>query len=78
LVLLVTLRDPTIQAMARQEVDDSAALYGRAVAGRLLEERQITLEQLQRQGVLTLDVPADELSIAVVNRYLELKARQLI
>jgi uncharacterized protein (DUF58 family) len=48
------------------------------VAGRLLEERQITLEQLQRQGVLTLDVPADELSIAVVNRYLELKARQLI
>jgi uncharacterized protein (DUF58 family) len=26
LVLLVTLRDPTIQAMARQEVDDSAAL----------------------------------------------------
>lgn len=78
LVLLVTLRDPTVQAMARQEVADSADLYQRTVAERLLEERQMTLEQLQRQGVLTLDVPADELSIAVINRYLELKARELI
>lgn len=78
LVLLVTLRDPTVQAMARQEVDDSAALYRRTVAERLLEERQMTLEQLQRQGVLTLDVPADVLSIAVINRYLELKAKELI
>jgi uncharacterized protein (DUF58 family) len=78
LVLLVTLRDPTVQAMARQEVEDSSALYGRTVAERLLEERQMTLEQLQRQGVLTLDVSADELSVAVINRYLELKARELI
>jgi uncharacterized protein (DUF58 family) len=78
LVLLVTLRDPTVQAMARQEVQDSVGLYGRTVAERLLEERRVTLEQLQRQGVLTLDVPADELSIAVINRYLELKAREMI
>lgn len=78
LVLLVTLRDPTVQAMARQEVEDSATLYRRTVAERLLEERQMTLEQLQRQGVLTLDVPADELSIAVINRYLELKAHAML
>jgi uncharacterized protein (DUF58 family) len=78
LVLLVTLRDPTVQAMARQAVGDSTALYRRTVAERLLEERQRTLEQLQRQGILTLDVSADELSIAVINRYLELKAREMI
>lgn len=78
LVLFVTLRDPTVQAMSRQAVEDSATLYQRTVAERLLEERQMTLEQLQRQGVLTLDVPADELSIAVINRYLDLKAREMI
>ncbi len=78
LVVLVTLRDPTVQALARQPVDDSAALYSRTVAERLLEERRVVLEQLQRRGILTLDVPADELSISVINRYLEIKARQLI
>ena len=78
LVLLVTLRDPTVQALARQGVQDSATLYARTVAERLLEERRTVLEQLARQGVQTLDVPADELSISVINRYLELKARSMI
>jgi len=33
---------------------------------------------LQRQGVMTLDVAANQLSIAVINRYLELKAKTLL
>ena len=41
-------------------------------------ERRIVLEQIQRQGILTLDVPADELSVSVINRYLEIKAREMI
>jgi hypothetical protein len=36
------------------------------------------LDTLQRSGVLTLDVPADQLSVAVINRYLELKGRGAI
>ena len=42
----------------------------------LLEQRRTVLERLERKGVLTLDVPANELSIAVINRYLELKLRR--
>ena len=78
LVLLVTLRDPTVQQLADQPVQDSAALYARTVAGRLLTERQVVIEQLQRQGIHTLDVSADELSLAVIDRYLELKTRAMI
>jgi uncharacterized protein (DUF58 family) len=78
LPLLVTMRDPTVQRLARQPVVDSASLYQRTVAEQLLDERRTVLEQLQRQGVLTLDAPANELSLAVVNRYLELKARTQI
>ena len=75
LPLLVTIGDPTVQRLARQPIVDSASLYQRTVAGELLEERALVLEKLNRVGVHTLDVPADELSIAVINRYLELKAR---
>lgn len=78
LVLLVTMRDPTVQGLVDAPVRDSAGLYARTVAERLLDERQAMLEALQRRGVLTLDVPADELSIAVINRYLEIKARSLL
>ncbi|MEZ4710005.1 MAG: DUF58 domain-containing protein [Caldilineaceae bacterium] len=78
LALLVTLRDPTVQRLATHAVADSQSLYQRAVAEQLLDERALTLERLRRLGVETLDVAADELSISVINRYLELKARTMI
>lgn len=78
LPLLVTMRDPTVQRMADQVVADSPSLYQRTVAEQLLDDRRLTIERLTQHGILTLDVPADELSIAVVNRYLELKARNQI
>ncbi len=78
LPLLITISDPTIHAMARQPITDSASLYQRTVAEQLLQERRLTLDRLRRAGVLTLDVPADQLSVAVIDRYLALKARELI
>jgi uncharacterized protein (DUF58 family) len=73
LPLLVTLGDPTVQRLARQAITDSASLYQRTAAEQLLDERQLTLDRLRRRGVQTLDVPADELSVAVINRYLAIK-----
>jgi uncharacterized protein (DUF58 family) len=78
LCLLVTVGDPTVQKLARQPIHDSASLYERTVAEEMLTERDLVLQRLRQAGVLTLDVPADELSIGVINRYLEIKARQMI
>ncbi|MBI1297158.1 DUF58 domain-containing protein [bacterium] len=78
LPLLVTMRDPTVEALARRPVEDTIALYRRTVAETLLAERELVLEQLRNGGVLTLDVPADELSLSLINRYLEIKAREMI
>jgi len=33
------------------------------------------LEALRSRGALTIDVPADKLTLSVVNKYLEIKAR---
>ncbi|NOX61060.1 MAG: DUF58 domain-containing protein [Chloroflexi bacterium] len=78
LPLLITIGDPSIHRLARQPITDSATLYQRTVAEQLLDERKLILERLQRLGVLTLDVPADKLSVAVIDKYLELKSRALI
>jgi uncharacterized protein (DUF58 family) len=76
LLLVVTISDPDVHAAAEQRPRDSAGVFQRAAAEQLLAERQVTLDQLRRQGCLTLDVPANKLSITVINRYLELKGRQ--
>jgi uncharacterized protein (DUF58 family) len=78
LPLCVTLSDPATKSWAELVPDASRELYGKVVAGRLLEERATLLDQLHRAGVLTVDVPADQLTPATINRYLELKERALL
>jgi len=78
LPLVVTISDPDVVQAAGQIPDSSLSAYQRQAARDLLAERRVTLDRLRRQGVLTLDVPANQLSIAVINRYLELKARTIL
>jgi uncharacterized protein (DUF58 family) len=75
LPLCVTISDPNITRFVGQPARDSQAVYTRAVAEMLLDERQVVLDTLNRSGVLTLDVPADKLTVSVINKYLELKDR---
>lgn len=78
LPLVVTISDPDVVQAAQQQPADSHTAYQRMAAAQLLDQRQITLDHLRQQGVLTLDVPANQLSIAVINRYLELKAKTML
>ena len=78
LPLVVTISDPDVHALAHQRPVDSLRVYQRAAAMQLLDERRIVLDTLRQRGILTLDVPANQLSTAVINRYLELKGRTLL
>jgi uncharacterized protein (DUF58 family) len=75
LPLCVVISDPDVTRLAARPPESSDTLYQRAVAEMLLDERQVVLDTLHRSGVLTLDVPADKLNVALINRYLELKGR---
>ncbi len=78
LPLCVVISDPNIAHLAAQPPRDSDAVYQRAVAEMLVDERQVVLDTLNRSGVLTIDVPADKLTVSVINKYLELKGRGAI
>lgn len=75
LPLVVTISDPDVHAASKYVPIDSLSVYERASARQILDERRVVLDTLHRRGVLTLDVPANQLSTAVINRYLELKGR---
>ena len=78
LVVCVTLTDSGIVELADQKTTNSKSVYQKAIAERLLQEKHATLEILRRQGVITIDVPAHQLTMSVVNKYLELKAKSKI
>jgi uncharacterized protein (DUF58 family) len=78
LPLVITVRDPALEDTARARPVDGPSTYARAVATRLVADREQTLELLRRSGVETLDADARTLSPRLVNRYLELKRRSLL
>lgn len=74
LVLCVAFGDYELQELIRQWPDRDEDLYRQAVAASMVEDRQRALAALARRGVLTLDATPTNLSVAVVNRYLQIKA----
>ena len=75
LPMAVTMADSEVLAMSHRQPTDAQQMYEKVIAQNLLDDRAAALENLQRRGALTIDVPADKLTPAVVNKYLELKAR---
>jgi uncharacterized protein (DUF58 family) len=75
LPLLVIISDPDVVDASQMQPNDSLGVYQRAAASQLLDERRVVLDSLRQRGVLTLDVPANQLSMSVINRYLELKGK---
>ncbi len=78
LPLCVTLRDPQVDYIAHTPTQEVTATYARAVALDLLAQRQVAFAQLKQKGVLVLDAPANQISEQLVDRYLQLKARNLL
>jgi uncharacterized protein (DUF58 family) len=77
LVLCCLLADPELAEVAARVPDSSVALYERVVAREVRDARAKALATLRRRGVHTIDVPSDRLTVATIQRYIELKKRFL-
>lgn len=75
LPLLITQRSREIERLSRRDAASEAEVFESAVAESLLADKAGALRMLQARGVLVLDVHPEELTVASVNRYLEIKAR---
>ncbi|MEB3181029.1 MAG: DUF58 domain-containing protein, partial [Nostocaceae cyanobacterium] len=71
----VTLRDPQVDTLALAFSEEVTGAYTRAVALDLIAQRQLAFAKLKQKGVLVLDAPANHISNQLVDRYLQLKAK---
>jgi uncharacterized protein (DUF58 family) len=75
LPLLVILRDIEIDELVEGTNDDP---YVRGAAAELSSFRDRLVRDLKRHGALVLDVSPGQLTPALIDRYLEIKARHLL
>jgi uncharacterized protein (DUF58 family) len=77
-VIVVAIRNDELLAATRPTASTPLAIYTSAAAEELVQEREEALVRMRRAGVTVLDVSAPHMATAVVNRYLDIKARGLI
>ena len=77
LVLCCLLADPQLGETASRRPRSTQELFEKIVAEDVRDARQRALAVLRQRGVHTIDVPADRLTVATLQRYLELKRRFL-
>jgi uncharacterized protein (DUF58 family) len=77
-IVVVAIRNEALLAAAEAGAKSSNEVYLAAAAEELVQEREEALARMRRAGVTVLDVAAPQMATAVVNRYLEIKARGLL
>lgn len=78
LPLLITIRDPGLRQFVELPLRNSETVHQKAQAIETVQRRQVALTKLKHAGVGVLDHTPEELSVSLVNRYLQIKQRGLL
>jgi uncharacterized protein (DUF58 family) len=78
LVIFAALQTPLLFAQTRAPIGNRLDAARQVVAYRLLREREETLHALRRGSINVLDVEPSELTLPLINRYLELRSRNVV
>ena len=77
-LVVVAIENESLIAASRPASVGATALFKSAAAEELVREREEALARMRSAGIAVLDVPPSQMATAVVNRYLEIKARGLL
>lgn len=77
-VLFAALQTPLLRQFTRAPVGSMVDGARQAVAFRLLREREVALQSLRHSGVHVVDVEPNELTIPLINQFIELRQGNLL
>jgi uncharacterized protein (DUF58 family) len=78
LVLFVAIQQTDLTLIAASRPATTEGMFERAAAQELVERRELLLAKLRQQGALTLETTPQQMTAALLNRYLEVKEKALI
>lgn len=74
LVMCISLIDSSLVSRARKVPSDSLEVYEKGVARGVLRSRRKAISILRNRGVMVVSVPPEALTVATINKYLEIKS----
>ena len=75
---VVIFRNTELDELLTLPDRDTVDVYVKTITGKLMHEKRLIAKELESHGVLTILTRPQDLSVNVLNKYLEIKARALI
>jgi uncharacterized protein (DUF58 family) len=78
LPLVVTMSDTEVIDLADSMPTTEHELYRKGVAAEMIDRRERVLARLTSAGVMVLDAAPDKISVSVLERYMDIKTRNIL
>jgi len=78
LLLVVFFENTELSQLIKKPVTDVESIYIKTIAEKFAIEKRLIVKELNKYGIFSILSPPQSITINTVNKYLELKARQLI
>lgn len=78
LLVVIFFENNELTQIANKTVSSTEEIYNQTIAEKFTYEKKIILKQLQKNGIQVIYTSPENLTINSINKYLEIKARQLL
>ncbi len=78
LLVVIFFENTELKELIDNPAEDLKQIYYKAVAERFSYEKKLIVKELQKHGIQSILTTPEKLTINTINKYLELKARNLI
>lgn len=78
LVAVVIFKNTELDELLSLPDRDTMDVYVKTITSKLIYEKQLIAKELESHGILTILTRPQDLSVSVLNKYLEIKARALL
>ena len=78
LLLVVFFENTSLGQLTKSDAKDIEGLYVKTIAEKFAYEKRLIVKELQQHGIATILTAPQQLTVNIVNKYLEIKARQAI
>jgi len=77
-LLVVFFENTELQALEEQKVTDLEGVYLQTVAKKFALEKRLIVKELNKYGIMSMLTAPQHLTVNTINKYMEIKARQMI
>lgn len=78
LLVVVFFRNTEVDVVMEEETSSIEGIYHKAIAAQMIREKELIHEKLHQAGILSLYTTPENLSVDVLNRYIQIKNRRVL